>query len=241
MCQQASVPPDINFALETVSNGPLDIELDRPDLDLTGPDAEMNLHAVGASVIAAAGSMNMDTNLGSSADKPIELDFDMDIFHDSTGSGSAVNGPMQGLFDTQPGTSNSHIVGLQGPKMESSDMNMEMFNNLSSVGGAGEDIFQSLDAAAAPILPPSNDSGATQSGISNSGLSVPPSDPSSTQIGASNANPAGSYDFNMDFGFDTSFLGSQPVDPAMNMMDMQNYFDLASSGGDTDKQNTQPS
>lgn len=257
---RASVPPDINFSLDTVANGPVDIELDRSvPIDLTGPQAELDLHAVGPSAMAAAGSMHMDPSLGSSADKPIELDFDMemDMFADSRGPSANLSEPMQGLFDPQAGAANPNPAELGGTKVEGDDINMDMFNSLSSVGesGAGEDIFKSLDAGmSASTQTQSNGGGPSQTMSSNPGLHHPSGLPapspgslmaglevSSAQATEQNANNAGSFDFNIDFSFDSAFLGAQSGEPDMNLMDMQSYFDMGSSNGDASKQSTQPS
>lgn len=64
---------------------------------------------------------------------------------------------------------------------------------------------------------------------------------SSAQATEQNANNAGSFDFNIDFSFDSAFLGAQSGEPDMNLMDMQSYFDMGSSNGDASKQSTQPS
>jgi len=127
-------------ALNDTANMPVDI-------DLTVGDAEMNLQQAAG---AHAGA-NLDTGLGSSADKPIELDLDMDMNMFNVGD-NGTGADVGQFFDH----SSNFIAGNgQDPRLssdvkpkEEEDIFLDAISgeHLGNSGHSG-DIFASLDTS----------------------------------------------------------------------------------------------
>jgi hypothetical protein len=119
------------------------------DIDLTLPDTQPP-----AGSTRSDANMNIDTALGSSADKPIELDLDgmdiditnmSDLFGDAADDGST--DANAGLFS--PATVNhelSSVTGQDGKSVKEENLGMEILDALSAVGNpeGQDDLFASF-------------------------------------------------------------------------------------------------
>ncbi|KAG2129782.1 hypothetical protein DEU56DRAFT_816666 [Suillus clintonianus] len=225
------------------------------------PSAQTELDLMAAFASATAGSSQhvdidltvdddppmapIDASLGSSADKPIELDLDSidmemstmtDLFGDGTETGSGENSGVEGIFSPVAPDS-----GASNPAKESQEggLDMEMLGALSAVdnNNHGNDMFGPSDA-----------SGLQSGQHSSLGVqSSPPSNvaPSPSAILASFAGsqsdgthqlPAGDGNFDLSTldlsNFDSTFFHRSPD---MNLMDMEALLDsMGQSGGNSD-------
>lgn len=139
------IPPDFMAAFEAARDPNT-----RPvDIDLTLPDTEPP-----AGGTRSDANMNIDTALGSSADKPIELDLDgmdiditnmSDLFGDPADDGST--DANAGLFS--PVTVNhelSSVTGQDGKSVKEENLGMEILDALSAAGNpeGHDDLFASF-------------------------------------------------------------------------------------------------
>lgn len=238
------LPPEIMAALASASSDtqsrPVDIDLTSPD-HATAPDVEM-------------------TGIGSSADKPIELDLDAmeidmaamsDLFGDadanSNNSGANSNAG-EGLFTPViPGPDLAHRLGGDGKGGVKEENDEESFlSALSGAAGGGDDMFASLRGNAGP----SNQSVA--SGSASAQQMSAPSPGSllasfSHQMGGAsddashNHNPGGdasaqAYDLDaLDLtNLGAGFFGddTQNAETDMNMVfDMEELLNMGGGGG----------
>lgn len=118
----SEIPPDLMAAIASseaaVASHPVDIDL---TLD-SDPSAE-----------SQPIDLNIDPSLGGSADKPIELDLDIDMED------------MSGIFGPEP-SSGGGVENLFSPT-EGRVKVEEIFPDFSAVGNTGRDLFQSIGAA----------------------------------------------------------------------------------------------
>lgn len=125
-------PPDLFAAIHSsMSNGPVPDPSNRPvDIDLT-LDSDPPQTQVG---------------LGNSADKPIELDLDIDMADLFSDHVEGVDGDNQELFGVPPPPTTGGAEPV--PKKEGDDQNMSMdmmdFSGVRDAGPVPEDLFQSL-------------------------------------------------------------------------------------------------
>ncbi|KAH8101370.1 hypothetical protein BXZ70DRAFT_88532 [Cristinia sonorae] len=171
------------------------------DIDLTLDDDDMSM---------ATGSMGAGTvggaALGSSADKPIELDLDMDdIFGDAPQQAQVVSG-----------ASTSNISSNVIPKQEDTAMDLSLLSSVPTMGST--DISHGLMSFNPSELPPNAP-----------GLSVPqagqPSAPSPNSL-LSGLQQPGPHNGEPQFDFDLNFL-EQSDSMGMRMDDI---FDMSNIG-----------
>jgi hypothetical protein len=177
------------------------------DIDLTVPDTP-----------------TIDPALGSSADKPIELDLDSmdidmtmtDLFGDAVGSHDSVGDvAVGGLFAPQTASPMSGVVVQGKGDKAGEDLAIEIFDALSAVAGnsGAEDVFASLGRPPSQSLDvPTAPSSSTQPITTPS----PGSLLASLQSAAIATDPLGSAEgngdsFNFDLGFFTHDGGSETV------------------------------
>jgi len=114
------IPPDLMAAIASseaaAASHPVDIDLTL-DSDSVVEPQQMNL--------------NMDSPLGGSVDKPIELDLDIDMEE------------MTGIFGSEP---SSGVENLFSPTEDRVKVE-EIFPDFSAVESTGRDLFQSIGAA----------------------------------------------------------------------------------------------
>jgi len=155
------------IAFETATdanNRPVDIDLTLPDTQPPDGNTSSNIN------------MNIDAALGSSADKPIELDLDSmdidmtdmsDLFGDAVDSGST--DANASLFS--PPTAGHELPSQDGKSVKQENLRMELLDALSAVGNAKghDDLFASFSQSN------SQPSGQNQSqpNAASNGLSVP--------------------------------------------------------------------
>ncbi|GJE87892.1 hypothetical protein PsYK624_039760 [Phanerochaete sordida] len=174
-----------------------------------GPAEDVDIDlTLGDDVVQSASDVVDAAALGSSADKPIELDLDMELFGDPhTGGDMTVGGSSMGLGGTDI-----------APKQEQIDLDLFGLEEPSDSAGADAELL-----AAAQAIPPHADpsAGPTQSGSDQA------------MMEAINAAAAGlgqtSVDENFDFSnFDPnfSFAAEGPVDASVADMQMQDLFDM---------------
>lgn len=168
----SEIPADLMAAFEAAA----DADTGAVDIDLTVLDNESsagnNNNTSGHDM-----NMNMETSLGNSADKPIELDLDsMDI--DMSGMsdlfGDAADGTA-GLFSPAQGASDLPLSGTNmadGKDGKQDNLGMDILDALSAVGDPNghDDLFRAF--------PQSSTQNQTQSNTNNT-LAVP-TDPSSS-------------------------------------------------------------
>lgn len=166
-------------AFETTTdtnNRPVDIDLTLPDTQ--PPDGNTS----------SALSMNIDAALGSSADKPIELDLDSmdidmtnmsDLFGDAVDSGST--DANASLFS--PPTAVHELPSQDGKLVKQENLGMELLDALSDAEGH-DDLFASFSQSN------SQPSGQNQSqpNVASDGLSVPVDPTSPGTVGVPSPN-----------------------------------------------------
>ncbi|KDQ54914.1 hypothetical protein JAAARDRAFT_209110 [Jaapia argillacea MUCL 33604] len=227
--------PDFMAALASSDMGDTSVEM---DLSLSDPDP-------------SAGSLNLpqnthvDSGVGSSADKPIELDLDMDmtdIFGDATESGANDTSTVGDLF--HPG--GSATSDLRGANGEGLDMEI-----LDALGAGHEDIFASLGASQSDVQPSAqenlrSDGSDASGGPDNQPSTIAPSPASILASFASAPNPAtdsanpptssetpfdmGSLDLSNLSNLSPSFFGNEHG-ADMNLTDMEALFSMDSGDG----------
>ncbi|KAI0638960.1 hypothetical protein C8Q77DRAFT_1151984 [Trametes polyzona] len=215
---RASLAPDLVMAL----SGGGDPTSRAVDIDLT-VDQDMMMSAAAAA--AAADGANLDSALGNSADKPIELDFDMEFLGDAGAGASGAAG--QNIFDTAPQGGQGEIK----PKVEDG-MDMDILNALQSVGtsGSNDDLFASLSGAASS----SNTAPATQSDPQKDQSATESADAFFASLGAPPTNPGDSSGSNAGMGPDHAAqidLHNFALDPRFSEIDMMNVDEILSNMG----------
>ncbi|KAH9927458.1 uncharacterized protein BXZ73DRAFT_48827 [Epithele typhae] len=209
---QSHPPPDIlmPFAGDPAA---------RPvDIDLT-VDADI--------AMAAAGDPVLDPGLGSSVDKPIELDIDMgdmgDISFFANGPGASGDGSTEPMFGPHPTGVGAGEQDLIKPKEEAIDI--DLLSALAGTStGAPDDISAFLEGAGVPSgsQPQASDShkapaGAPSPGTLLAGFGAGPT------AGTEGAMVFDGLEINQDF-----FAGAQPG-PEVEMMNVEDI--LNSMGG----------
>lgn len=198
------------------------------DIDLTvDPDISMGSNGEG-----------LDPSLGSSADKPIELDLDMEMQFFGDTSGGEAGAGHQNMFDTHTmvaGPSNGEHMKL---KVEDG-MDIDLLNALQSVGPSpsGEDIFASIGNGASPSgnTPAASGPGGSDSqkapvaapspGAFLASLGAATSQPDAS--GSGSAGPSGQAGF--DFDLNAGFFTEHPTGSEVDMMNMEDIFNMGVS------------
>ncbi|KAI0762563.1 hypothetical protein C8Q74DRAFT_1337137 [Fomes fomentarius] len=222
---RASVPPDIVIAgLPDSANRPVDIDLTGPDIDMAGPRSIDEIRHMGGAI---------DRSLGSSADKPIELDLDIDMdnfFGDApTGGASNANVSMFGpdggqlVKPKEEQIDVDNILGSFGPSNSENDI----FGLGDSSAGGG-----ALSGATAPSvadLQKSAVAAAPSPGTILAGLAA-----GHAPAAAGVAGQGPSFDFDMSTLPDNFF--SEPAAGAgMNvMMGMDDLFNIGGNPSNPD-------
>ena len=227
-----AIPQDLVMALS---------EANRPvDIDLTVADADMEMQQAAGAAAAAS----LDPTVGTSADKPIELDLDMDgLFSAAADSGgSESHQQLFGQPSTHPlGGEVSNITPNVKPKQEE-DFFSDALNTGTASGNMG-DILTSLSG----VVPtgsgqPTNMGDVTHSSLSTSGPMKAPS-PGTILAGfdavqhppqgiSGQSNDA-HFDINsMDLGgFGAGMFDANPQDAGMSVSEMEDMFNLDGTGG----------
>ncbi|KIM84681.1 hypothetical protein PILCRDRAFT_818279 [Piloderma croceum F 1598] len=148
------------FETRDPNNRPVDIDLTLPDTE--PPDGNTSSDV----------NMNVDASLGNSADKPIELDLDInmsDLFGDTADDGST--DPNASLFSPVAGSHElSSAAGQDQKSVKRENMGMEILDVLSAVGDADRhnDLFASFQNNRQP-----SGQSQLQSNTTSEGLSAP--------------------------------------------------------------------
>lgn len=198
----SEIPPDLMAAFEAAA----DANTGNVDIDLTVPDNEssaVNNNNTGHDI-------NLESGLGNSADKPIELDLDnMDI--DMSGMsnlfGDAADGTT-GMFSPAQGTTDLPLSGTNmsnGKDGKQDNLGMDILDALSAVGGSGghDDLFRAFPQSSTRIQTQSNT------------LAVP-ADPSSSNLGGAHSPRS----------ILASFAVGENDDPTVSHTDGEASFDL---------------
>ncbi|KZT06208.1 uncharacterized protein LAESUDRAFT_184145 [Laetiporus sulphureus 93-53] len=237
-----SMSQDMLLGLDDGTDGPIHI-----DLTQVG-DLEMNLQRAAASSVAG-----MDSSLGNSADKPIELDLDMDVdlFHE--GANNSANTQGEHLFHeaSAPAMDDIHGQSLSldvKPKIED-DIFMNALQAVDSTGGS-DDIFATLEG---PSLPDASidDHGAPGSHHAVSENAANGASSSASILASLNTSsshsvnqPAQDHDGRFDLqGIDLSNFPTLSADlfrddsaeHGLNESDMANLFSIGTETGDAEK------
>ncbi|KAF8665170.1 hypothetical protein AX16_000634 [Volvariella volvacea WC 439] len=204
----------------------------RVDIDLTVPDAAPH---------DTDDAMALDPTAGSSADKPIELDFDMGIFEESAGDtsqvgelfGSGTNGESSTQDQTQK-VDDNFLQALGVPEHDTAQQILASFTNEGS--NPSENTDQNLKA------PQTGEASAPSPNTLVSGFAA-----SQMASGSSNQSNISHFDFSgIDLSamqhFQGDFFGGEGVDMNFNM-DMSAYLgmDAAAEGKDVPEEAKQSS
>ena len=202
------------------------------DIDLTVPDADMEIQQAAGAVVAS-----LDPTAGTSADKPIELDLDMD------GLFSAAAGGSHPQMFTQPsahplGGEVSGIAPNGRPKQEE-----DFFSNALNAGTSSGDMGDILTSLSGVI--PSE--GGQPHGMGDTSrqsltMSSPMKAPSPATILAGfdsrpTSVPGQPGDAHFDIenmnleGFDADMFDANNQDTGMSVSEMENMFNIDASGG----------
>ena len=216
-------------------------EASRPvDIDLTVTDADMEMQQAAGAAVAS-----LDPTAGTSADKPIELDLDMDGLFSAAAdaaAAAAAGGSHQQMFSQ----SSAHPLGGEAatmapdvkPKQE--DFFSDALNAGAPSGDMG-DILTSLGGVVPPEGGQSHDmNDAPRQSLS---LSSPMKAPSpGTILAGFDAHPTGvpgqpndtHFDINsMDLGgFGADMFDANHQDAGMSVSEMEDMFNIDGSGGE---------
>ncbi|KAI0932747.1 hypothetical protein AcW1_000226 [Taiwanofungus camphoratus] len=242
---RTALPPDLVMAaLNDAAGRPVDI-------DLTAGDTEMDMQQSGA----ASAVMTMDPSLGSSADKPIELDLediDMEFFANATEAGTDVGTDVTGgHFNSLPnnGMSNGQNPGSVNamPKVEE-DLFLNALNAVDNPGVDG-DIFASLGDNSSHDRLSSSDSGSQRNphfssnlrkhspGAAPSPASILASLGPSSNLAGPSLNSSGEAPFdlhNIDLSNlshpNPGFFGDHPAEPEISIAEMESFFNMTDAG-----------
>ncbi|KAH9947958.1 hypothetical protein B0H21DRAFT_890900 [Amylocystis lapponica] len=224
---RASLPPDIVMAaLNDAANRPVDI-----DLTIDPDDMQSGVGQSG-------GDMVLDDALGSSADKPIELDLDADIFENAASAHVDAN-PQTGRTYQHHTLSGQNSRPDVKPKVETDGLGISILHAFNNV--EGDDPFalgdQSMPTAqlnnggASQIQPPSLPSQSRQvpasvtfppsmmAGLGGSSRTVDPSE-SSLQPGEEPFVDMQGIDLSSLSQSGFSFFDEHTTGPDINMMEM---------------------
>jgi hypothetical protein len=210
-------PPDFMTAFTSstgVLNQPVDIDLTIPDGDQPNSDEI---------------KMSIDPNIGSTADKPIQLDLDTmdidmaitDIFGGSSDNSSAeASNTMDGLFS--PVVGNTGLPSdFKSSKVEGSfldSFNQPSSDMFASLGPDGLDHQSQQSKASPPTIEAAPSPGLLLANLSSPQL------PASTS--SNNAPGESQFDLNAYFSSLTSKLFSSPESDLNFSMDISDFLDL---------------
>lgn len=213
-------------------------EASRPvDIDLTVRDADMEMQQAAGAAVAS-----LDPTAGTSADKPIELDLDMDgLFSAAADAAAAAGGSHQQMFSQ----SSAHPLGGEASNMapdvkpkQEEDFFSDALNAGASSGDMG-DILTSLGGVVPPQGGQSHDmNDASRQSLSMSSSIKAPSP--GTILAGFDAHSTGvpgqpndtHFDINsMDLGgFGADMFDANHQDAAMSVSEMEDMFNLDDSG-----------
>ncbi len=193
------LPPDLLAALAASA-----AQSQGVDIDLTLPDSS---HSIDMPGMEPHGSRRVSGDVGNSADKPIELDLDLDTMTDLFGDvpGGDQHTDVEGLFNAADpsappvggSVSSSNNMGDLFNTLSSSDSQRETEDLLASLGAQGEGSNLPGASSAAAPSPTSLLASLTSSAQHGSGLGMP-QDTSGIEISEDAAHAQGPmFDYNM--------------------------------------------